>query len=155
MLGVRRRAIRRKKRLRRQSQGRKAELRRDADREWTALILRRDLTCQVRAVKTCTGQAWLQAHHIIRRRYRGARWAPANGLAACRGCHHWLHHICLDEPQWYRDHGIDYDGLRLRAEAGGKGLDMALVTLSLRRESCSEEQEPQTGDVPFASASVE
>lgn len=130
---IRRRSpIRRKKRPRPQSKGRKAEEKREADRAWTALVLRRDVTCQVQAVKTCSGQAWLQAHHIVRRRYRATRWAPDNGIGACRGCHCWLHFVCLDEPQWYRDHGIDYDALRLRAEAGAKGIDMAAVIVGLK-----------------------
>lgn len=129
---IRRRRPLRRTRSRKQSKGRGAEEKREADRAWTALILRRDVTCQVRAVKTCSGQVWLQAHHIARRRYRATRWAPDNGIGACRGCHYWLHSICLDAPQWYREHGIDYDALRLRAEAGAKGIDVAAVIVGLK-----------------------
>ncbi len=130
----RRKPLRRKTRPRRQSKGRKAEERREADKLWTALILRKYPACHIKATPRCSSRAYLQAHHVISRRYRATRWDPQNGVGACRHCHYWLHYVCIDAPQWYRDHGIDFDRLRAKAEAGAKGLDMALAILALKAD---------------------
>ena len=85
--------------------------------------------------KGCTPDRWLHAHHVVSRRFKGTRWDPACGLTACRQCHAWLHLACLDPAAWYREHAptVDFDALKLRAEAGGKGLDLKLVILDLKR----------------------
>lgn len=87
----------------------RTSLRRKADRLWSKMIRERDGTCQaagyVRVVaeveyledgtwivtkKTsslvgCNG--FLQAAHIVSRRYLSIRWAEDNGLALCAGHH--------------------------------------------------------------------
>lgn len=126
--------IRRKRPLRRRSARPSAKLRDKADRLWTAAGLGSHSLCQARAYPGCLGARILQAHHIVRRRFWGTRWEPVNRLVVCRNCHHWLHFRCLDEPQWYRDHGIDYGFLRGRAETvRRKDVDLALVILDLER----------------------
>ena len=127
--------IRRKKPLRRKSTRPSALLWNRADALWKAIGLAQHEICQARAYPGCLGTAILQAHHVVRRRHWGTRWEPTCRLVVCRNCHHWLHFKCLDEPQWYRDHGIDYDFLKSRAESvRRKDIDLALVILDLRRE---------------------
>lgn len=107
----------------------------EADALWKARVLAMSPLCQVREAR-CLGASILQAHHIISRARWGTRFELANGLVACQNCHLFFLHRssrCLDPPQWYRDHGIDHDALKLRAETvRRKDVDLALVILDLK-----------------------
>ena len=108
----------------------------EADALWTALVLATSSICTVREAG-CLGTRILQAHHIVSCGRWGTRFELLNGLVACRNCHLFFLHRssrCLDPAQWYRDHGIDFDALRLRAETvRRKDVDLALVILDLKR----------------------
>lgn len=108
----------------------------EADALWTMIVLSTSSICTVRE-RGCLGAAHLQAHHIISRGRWGTRFELANGLVACMRCHLFFLHRssrCLDPPQWYRDHGIDFDALKLRAESVRKrsDVDLKLVILDLK-----------------------
>ena len=69
-------------------------------------------------------------------------------MTACRACHAWLHLACIDAPAWYREHGVRWDALKLRAEAGGKGLDLKLLILDLKAALDSLTGHPGTEPAP-------
>ena len=107
--------------------------RNEADDLWKAIVHLWGDVCAARAYPGCLGTRILQAHHMVKRGFYGTRWELSNGVLVCRNCHNWLHKKCLDEPQWYRDHGVDYDALKLRAETvRRKDIDVKLVILDLK-----------------------
>lgn len=39
----------------------------------------------------CGNRDGLQAHHVIKRRYKTTKWNPLNGICLCPECHKWVH----------------------------------------------------------------
>ena len=78
------------------------------------------------------------AHHMVKKSQSGAlRYVVENGLSVCRSDHAYIHDgHCLDEAQTYRDLGVNYDALMVRALARvcRAPADLKLVILGLRQQ---------------------
>lgn len=87
-------------------------LRNKADALWGKAVRQRDGAC-----RRCGKTEVLQAAHIISRRYKATRWDLDNGIALCRGCHHWNHHFPVEYDWWIREliGEKKYESLRLQA----------------------------------------
>lgn len=63
----------------------------------------------------CHTDADLQWCHVHSRRYKAIRWTDANSVCLCASCHLVFTLSPAEWEQWCRDHGIDWDGLRISA----------------------------------------
>ena len=127
--------IRRKKPLRRRPKTERQKLDAEALKLWGLLVRERDVVCRVQLASKCRRVAE-HPHHMVKKSKSGAtRFLPENGLGICAPCHAYIHDgHCLDEAQVYRDCGVDYDALMLRARTrvSRAPADLKLVVLDLK-----------------------